>query len=485
MAHGLDQRAPAVEGGDQVDQRLARLGLQLLGLGDQPRRLHQRHAARARQLMQRFHARFAQAPARRVDDALEFEVVRRVERHLEIGGCVPDLLALVEARAADHAIGEAKGDEAVLEGAHLEGSAHQDGDFAQGVALPLHLLDVLADEPRLFLVVPAAFDLDLLARLAVGPERLAEPALVVGDEPRRRAENMPRRAVVALEPDDLGAGEVGLEAEDVVHLCAAPAIDRLVVVADAADIAAPLREQAQPEILRDVRVLILVDQHVAEALLIFFEHVLVLLEQAQILQQQIAEIGGVQLLQPLLIERIELARPAIGEGEALALGHALWRQPAILPAVDHGGEQPRRPALLVDILGFEQLLEQPDLVVGVEHGEGRLEIHELGMPAQDLHPDGMEGAEPGHALDHAADQLADAGLHLPRRLVGEGDGEDLRRARASEAQNMGDAGGEHPRLARAGACQHQKRPVERLDRLALLLVQSIEIVAGAPPHGAL
>jgi hypothetical protein len=48
-----------------------------------------------------------------------------------------------------------------------------------------------------------------------------------------------RRAVVALQPDDLGAGKIALEAQDVVDLGAAPAIDRLVVVADAADIAAP------------------------------------------------------------------------------------------------------------------------------------------------------------------------------------------------------------------------------------------------------
>jgi hypothetical protein len=37
----------------------------------------------------------------------------------------------------------------------------------------------------------------------------------------------------------------------------------------------------------------------------------------------------------------------------------------------------------------------------------------------------MEGAEPLHALDGAADEIADAMLHLARRLVGEGDGKDL------------------------------------------------------------
>ena len=253
MPHRVDQRAPAVEGSDQVGKRLARLGLELLGLDDQPRRLEQRHPLRARQLMHGLEARFAETPPRRVEDALEFEVVRRIERHLEIGGRVPDLLALVEAGPADDAIGEPKGDEAVLEGAHLERGADEDRDRAQRVTLPLLLLDILADDARFLLVVPAALDLDLVAERAVGAERLAETPLVVGDQPRGRAEDMPGRAVIALEPDDLGAGEVGLEPQDVVDLGAAPAIDRLVVVADAADVAVALREQPEPQILGDVR----------------------------------------------------------------------------------------------------------------------------------------------------------------------------------------------------------------------------------------
>ena len=71
---------------------------------------------------------------------------------------------------------------------------------------------------------------------AVGEQRLAEPALIVGDEVRGGAEDVGGRAVVALEPDDGGARKILFEAQDVVDLGAAPAIDRLVVVADAADV---------------------------------------------------------------------------------------------------------------------------------------------------------------------------------------------------------------------------------------------------------
>src|SRR4051812_40641258 len=114
------------------------------------------------------------------------------------------------------------------------------------MAAALQFFDVLADGARLFLRVPRAGDGHLLARLVLGAQRLAEAAFVMRDQVRGGAEDVPSRAVVAFEPDDLGAGEILLEAQDVVDLGAAPAVDRLVVVTDAADILRSLADQAQP-----------------------------------------------------------------------------------------------------------------------------------------------------------------------------------------------------------------------------------------------
>ncbi len=50
---------------------------------------------------------------------------------------------------------------------------------------------------------------------------------------------------------------------------------------------------------------------------------------------------------------------------------------------------------------------------------------------------------------------------------------------------MGDAGGEHARLAGAGPGQHQERAVQALHRVPLLGVQGVEILGGPPAHGAL
>ena len=101
------------------------------------------------------------APCRRgrawaVDDALERQIVVGLHDDAQIGHGVADFLALVEARAADDAIGQAERDEPLLEFARLEAGAHQDGDLAQRVALALQRLDLLADRARFLLAVPHA-----------------------------------------------------------------------------------------------------------------------------------------------------------------------------------------------------------------------------------------------------------------------------------------------------------------------------------------
>src|SRR5262245_15759090 len=370
----------------------------------------------------------------------------------------------------------------------------------------LELLDLLADRARLFLGIPARGDLDLLARLVLGTQRLAEPALVVGDEMRSGGEDVAGGAIIALEANDLGAGKVVLEAQDVIDLGAAPAVDRLVVIADAADIfehsprllhgsrhrfgALPLPacgrarqccalpQQPQPEILRHIGVLVLVDQHVAEAGLILAQHLALLAEKTDALEQEVAEVGGVEDLEPLLIGGIALLAEARRETRGLSGGDLLGREAAVLPAVEKACKHARRPALLVDILRFQELLEQADLIVLVENGKVGLQAHQFRVPAQDFYADRMEGAEPGHAFDNLPDHGADARFHFPRGLVGESDRKNLARARVAGGEDVGDARGQYARLAGAGAGEHQHRSFQRLDRQPLLRIEIGEIGRG-------
>ena len=128
-------RAPAVEAFQQIAQRAARLRFQLVGLDHGAGGVGERHALLARVIVQLLHRGVAKAAPGHIDDALEGEIVGRLVDDAKIGERIADFGALIEARAADDAIGQAERDETVFEFAHLERGAHQDGDLVELVLL--------------------------------------------------------------------------------------------------------------------------------------------------------------------------------------------------------------------------------------------------------------------------------------------------------------------------------------------------------------
>src|SRR5262245_65208594 len=100
-------------------------------------------------------------------------------------------------------------------------------------------------------------------------------------------------------------------------------------------------------------------------------------EEPDALNEEVAEIDSVQRLEALLIGGIKLLALVAREACGLAVGYLVRQEAAVLPTVDQLREHARRPALLVDALGLQELLEQPDLVVDVENCKVRLKPHHL------------------------------------------------------------------------------------------------------------
>ena len=254
----------------------------------------------------------ANAAFRHIDDAFEGEIVGRLHHHPEIGQGVADFLAFIESQAAHHLVGHAGGDQPFLEFAGLESGAHQNGHLAQRT--PARCRASISSTSQRASSSPSHRPrTTTFSPVAVGPagaQGLAQPALVVADQAGGGGQNGRRRAVIGLQPDDLGAGKVAFEFQDVADLGAAPGIDRLVVVADAADILVLLGQQAQPQILGDIGVLVFVDQDVAKLPLVVgaARRLGRILEDGQAVQQQIAEVAGVQRPQTILIGAVELRR---------------------------------------------------------------------------------------------------------------------------------------------------------------------------------
>jgi hypothetical protein len=76
----------------------------------------------------------------------------------------------------------------------------------------------------------------------------------------------------------------------------------------------------------------------------------------QHVQQQVAEVAGVESLEALLILGIEVGAATCREAFRLASIHLVWCPAAVLPPIDQAGELPRWPALLVEASSLDQLL---------------------------------------------------------------------------------------------------------------------------------
>jgi hypothetical protein len=284
------------------------------------------------------------------------------------------------------------------------------------------------------------------------------------------------RTRVLLERDLARLAEVALELEDVADVGSAEGVDRLVRIADGEDVLVLGREQLQQPVLGVVRVLVLVDQHVAEGLLPALARLGEALEHLHGQVEQVVEVERARLEELALIKLVHLGDGAVVEGGYA--GHELFRaDEPVLGVRDLGVDAARREALGIALQLLEADLDQADLVGLVVDGEAGAVAEARNLRAQDAAAGSVEGHDPG-ALGFAAEQRDEARAHLRRRPVGEGDGQDLVRLDAAGAHQVSDPVGEHPRLARARARDDEQRPFGRHDGVALRLVQLVQVVLG-------
>ena len=163
-------------------------------------------------------------------------------------------------------------------------------------------------------------------------------------------------------------------------------------------------------------------------------------QQPQRLEQEIAEVHRVERFQTGLIAFVESRALATRESCSLARRHAFRVDAPILPTIDEISERSRWPALVVQIFRLQELLEQAELVVGIEDGEIRPQAHQLGMEAQNLGADRVERSEPRHRLLRTGED-SNSLAHLPRGLIGEGHRQDLWRGRTGR-NDVRDSGGQ-------------------------------------------
>ena len=276
-------------------------------------------------------------------------------------------------------------------------------------------------------------------------------------------------AEVLGELDDAGAGVVALEVEDVADVRAAPAVDRLVGVADDAEVGEVDRHAAGDAVLGLVGVLVLVDEDVAEAGVEFGAQLAVVAHREGGHQQQVVEVEGVGVAHLLLVVAVDLRNDLLEVVVGL-FGEAVGGEELVLRLADGGLDGVGGEADVVDAGRVEGGLGDAQAVGLVVDGEVAVDADAVGVLAQQAHAEAVEGAdEQPLARQHRLDAVA----HLAGGLVGERDGEDLVRLHPLE-EEMGDAAGDDARLARPRPRQHEQRPVHVQHRLTLHVGQGLQ-----------
>ena len=229
-----------------------------------------------------------------------------------------------------------------------------------------------------------------------------------------------------------------------------------------------LPEQDHQLVLRKVRVLVLVHEHVLEAFRIVLEHVVMFAEHPHRANQQVVEVHRVRRDEAPLVLGISLSDPPLVDCSG-ALAERRGVDQVRLGRADDTEDSARRESPLVDVEVVEDVPHEPAAVAVVVDREAGPIADPLYVAAQHSDARGVERGHP-HPLGIGADEFHDAAAHLVRGLVGEGDGEDAprRHTRNDEASN---AASQHASLAGAGAGHHDKRAAVVQDRFALGRVQ--------------
>ncbi len=256
----------------------------------------------------------------------------------------------------------------------------------------IHSRILADDELGLVALVVGAEEADRRALAFAGPELLADAAAVVADDGVGGVEDVAGRAVVLLEPEQLHVVEILAVLLQVLDPRAAPAVDRLVVVAHHVRDAGRAHQRLHPVVLDGVGVLEFVDQHVPEARAVVLAQARRLAQDLVAAQQQLGEIDDAVAAAGVLVRFVQLDQ--LATRRVAVVLQVLRPQAFVLLRVDEPRHFARHPARVVQVQAADDLLDQALLVFAVEDLEPLRQPGLAPVQAQQAVADAVEGADP-------------------------------------------------------------------------------------------
>jgi len=425
----------------------------------------QGQVSRAGVFFQLFQALAANAARGQVDNPPQADFIPGIVNQTQEGNHILHLAPSVKALSADQSVAEALAPEGFLQQARLSVGAVHHGKGAGVLLLGADsVLHGLHDVFGFLFVIRGGEQLDFLALPLLGKQLFARAVGVAVNHRHGSVQDALGRAVVLFQQNGLGVLEVALKALDVAIIRAAPAVDRLVFIANHIQIAVLLRQAAQNGILGEVGILKFVHQNVLEFMRPGAARLRIGAQELVGEDQHVVKVHGIIADQQLLVAQVKLTHffvPKILDGIVFGANQVVFRAGY---CVQYGF----CPEQFLVHPGFaDDLFHQGHLVVCVEDDKILAQRQQVGFPAQYTSANGMKGAQPD-ARGCRAQDFFHARRHFFGSLVGKGDREDMVRRHMQHANQIGDAVGQHARLAGARTSQHQRRP-SRGSHGALLL----------------
>jgi hypothetical protein len=185
-----------------------------------------------------------------------------------------------------------------------------------------------------------------LRELGLGPVRSRRAQRLLGAaEPGHETvcefQHLGRRTVVLLQPDDRCVREARRHPQEVLRRCTGECVDRLIVVADDAEVVAGAEPEVEEGLLEQVDVLVLVDREGPVALAKERQRPIVLLVGADRQLEQILEVDEPLRALALFVADVDPVHEVGREGRLVAAelaAVALRRDAAVLGPLDLCGD---------------------------------------------------------------------------------------------------------------------------------------------------
>ena len=228
-----------------------------------------------------------------VDDAPQPQIIGGVVDNAQIGQHILDLGPVKELQTTVDLIGDAAALAGVFQRVGLGVHTVQNRMVAVLFA-SFHLFqNSIRNIGRLVRFVCCSVPRDLLPCSGIGPEMLGLSAGIVGNHAVGSVQNILGGTIILFQTNHGAVRKFFFESENVFDRRSAEPVDTLVIITHNTKVSAGMSQQRNQLILSMVRVLILVDEHIAEFPLIEGPHVLVLLEQADRVEDDVVKVQRV------------------------------------------------------------------------------------------------------------------------------------------------------------------------------------------------